>query len=83
VRWHSATDNEEVYGYEVMRSQADVDGPSSELHHHASVRAGSLRYEDTRVVSGMTYTYAVRPYDLAGNRGPLTASAVVRVPDET
>ncbi len=75
VRWHAATDNEEVYGYQLMRAE----GPGIMLHY-ASVRAGSLRYEDTRVVGGVTYRYAVRPYDLAGNRGSLTPSVEVGIP---
>jgi hypothetical protein len=81
VRWHAATDNEEVYGYELMRAEVRVGGSAGMMLHHASVRAGSLRYEDARVVGNTTYRYAVRPYDLAGNRGPLTPSVEVRVPD--
>ncbi len=65
LRWHAATDNEAVYGYQVLRAEGD-----GILVHHASVRAASLRYEDARVVSGVRYRYAVRPYDMAGNRGP-------------
>ncbi len=77
LRWHAATDNEAVYGYELMRSN-----PGSALMlHYASVRAGSLRFEDVRVVGGSTYRYAIRPYDLAGNRGALTPSVEVVVPD--
>ena len=64
---HTATDNEAVYGYQVLR--AEDDGP---LAHHASVRGVSQRYEDTRVLAGVRYRYAVRPYDLAGNRGPVS-----------
>ena len=30
---------------------------------------------------GVTYRYAVRPYDLAGNRGPVSPTVQVRVPD--
>jgi 2,4-dienoyl-CoA reductase-like NADH-dependent reductase (Old Yellow Enzyme family) len=73
LRWHAATDNEAIYGYELLRSESD--GKSAGLLlHHASIRAGSLRFEDARVVSGTTYRYAIRPYDLAGNRGPLSPS---------
>ncbi len=48
---------------------------------HASVRAVSSRYEDARVVAGGRYRYAVRPYDLAGNRGAMSGSIEVAVPD--
>ncbi len=75
LRWHAATDNEEVYGYELLRADA-----SNIMLHHASIRASSLRYEDTRVVAGSTYRYALRPYDLAGNRGPVTPSIAVSIP---
>lgn len=73
--WRAATDDEAVYGYQVLRAEGD--GP---LVHHASVRAASLRYEDARVVGGAAYRYAVLPYDLAGNRGPKSPELDVRVP---
>ncbi len=75
LRWSAATDNEAVYGYQVFRGEA-----GGILSHHASVRAASTRYEDARVVSGGGYRYALRPYDLAGNRGPLSAPIDVVVP---
>lgn len=73
VRWEEAHDDEGLYGYEVLRGE----GESGMLSHVSSVRARSLRFEDTRVLPGDVLRYAVRPYDLAGNRGPL--SLVVRV----
>lgn len=72
LRWHAATDNEAVYGYQVLRAEGD-----GILLHHASVRSASLRYEDARVVSGVRYRYAVRPYDMAGNRGPASPTQSV------
>ena len=66
LRWVAAVDNEGMYGYQVLRGEGD----SGLLSHHASVRERSLRFEDPRVTGGQTYRYAVRPYDLAGNRGP-------------
>jgi 2,4-dienoyl-CoA reductase-like NADH-dependent reductase (Old Yellow Enzyme family) len=81
LRWHAATDNEGVYGYQLMRAEVHASAGGIMLHF-ASVRAGSLRYEDTRVVGGVTYRYAIRPYDLAGNRGRLTPSVEVCVPAE-
>jgi 2,4-dienoyl-CoA reductase-like NADH-dependent reductase (Old Yellow Enzyme family) len=76
VRWQAATDNEAVYGYQVFRAEGD----GGILRHHASVRAASTRYEDARVTVGATYRYAVRPYDLAGNRGPMSPAVLVLVP---
>jgi dimethylglycine catabolism A len=75
LRWKAATDNEAMYGYQVLRGEGAL------LVHHASVRALSARYEDARVMPGATYRYAVRPYDLAGNRGPVSPTVEVRVPD--
>jgi 2,4-dienoyl-CoA reductase-like NADH-dependent reductase (Old Yellow Enzyme family) len=75
LRWKSATDEAGMYGYQVFRGEGPL------LVHHASVRALSARYEDARVVAGATYRYAVKPYDLAGNRGPMSATVQVRVPD--
>ncbi|MBX3187587.1 MAG: NADH:flavin oxidoreductase [Labilithrix sp.] len=74
LRWKAATDNEAMYGYQVFRAEGGL------LVHHASVRARSERYEDARVTPGATYRYAVRPYDLAGNRGPMSPTIEVSVP---
>lgn len=75
LRWKAATDAGGMYGYQVFRAEAPA-----EPTHHASVRALSTRYEDNRVVPGATYRYAVRPYDLAGNRGPMSDVVEVAVP---
>ncbi len=85
LRWSPATDNEAIYGYQVFRSEHVGATPGRDvlprpLGHHASVRAASTRYEDTMVLPGATYRYAVRPYDMAGNRGPMTATVEVVVP---
>jgi 2,4-dienoyl-CoA reductase-like NADH-dependent reductase (Old Yellow Enzyme family) len=77
VRWSAATDNEAVYGYQVFRGEGD-----GGLLHGASVRGKSMRFEDPSVVGGMRFRYAVRPYDLAGNRGPMSPTATVDVPLE-
>ena len=77
LRWQSASDNEAMYGYQVFRAERVATG--GVLVHHASVRAVSTRYEDNRVVAGGEYRYAIRPYDLAGNRGPMTETIEVRV----
>lgn len=77
VRWEKAFDDEGLYGYEVLRGA----GESGLLVHVASVREKSQRYEDPRVTLGEVWRYAVRPYDLAGNRGPLSESVRVTVSD--
>ena len=74
LRWAAATDNEGVYGYEIFRGPA-----GAAIAHHASVRAGSLRFEDARVLPGESYSYVVRPYDMAGNRGPRSPLITVTV----
>ena len=76
LQWAKATDNEGVYGYQVLRAIAD-----GELAHVASVRGVSQRYEDARVAGGTSYRYAVVPYDLAGNRGDRSAELTVHVPE--
>lgn len=78
LKWIAATDNEAVYGYQVFRAEGD----DAMLAHHSSVRAASTRFEDARVLGGCTYRYALRPYDLAGNRGPMSDSVRVQIPDE-
>ncbi len=73
--WAAATDNEGVYGYQVLRGEGE--GP---LVHLGSTRAASTRFEDAGVAGGVTHRYAIRPYDLAGNLGPLSPEANVSVP---
>jgi len=80
LRWRAATDNEAMYGYQVFRAEDVAGAGRGLLLHHASVRARSERYEDARVMPGVSYRYAVRPYDLAGNRGPMTPTVTVHVP---
>jgi len=78
LRWKAATDNERMYGYQVFRAE----GAGAPLAHFASTRAASSRFEDARVIGEETYSYALRPYDLAGNHGPITSRVTVRVPSE-
>ncbi len=78
LQWHAATDNEAVYGYQVLRTnEAGI------FVHVASVRAASTRYEDTRVLPGESYRYQVRPYDMAGNRGPLSETVGAAIPRDS
>ncbi len=80
LRWKAATDNEAMYGYQVLRGE-ELGTKGAMLAHHASVRALSTRYEDGRVRAGATYRYAVRPYDLAGNRGAVSLTVQITVPE--
>jgi 2,4-dienoyl-CoA reductase-like NADH-dependent reductase (Old Yellow Enzyme family) len=66
--WKRASDNEEVYGYEVLRAEGD-----GEPVHVTTVKGCS--YNDYDVVAGVRYTYQVRAYDLAGNRSPACGPA--------
>lgn len=75
VNWDHATDNEAIYGYQLFRAESD-----GVLLHRASVRGVSTRYEDVRVLGGGKYRYAVRPYDLAGNRGPMSPTIAIEIP---
>jgi 2,4-dienoyl-CoA reductase-like NADH-dependent reductase (Old Yellow Enzyme family) len=77
LRWKAATDNEAIYGYQVMRAVGD-----GVLLHYSSARGASTRFEDPRVVGGTRYRYAVRPYDLAGNHGPMSPTVACAVPRE-
>jgi len=81
LRWKAATDADGMYGYQVFRGEEIGAAGPAMLVHHASVRALSARYEDARVMPGAKYRYAVRPYDLAGNRGPMSATVQVAIPD--
>lgn len=74
LRWRAASDDDGMYGYQIFRAEDD-----GLLLHHASVRAASTRYDDVRVLAGVRYRYAVRPYDLAGNRGPMSETVSVTV----
>lgn len=77
LRWHAASDNEAMYGYEVRRAEGD-----GHFMHYASVRAASERFEDAHVAPGEHLRYQVVPYDLAGNRGPESEVVEVSVPSD-
>src|ERR1700722_6002814 len=77
LKWSAAKDNEAVYGYQVFRAEGD-----GVLVHFSSARAASTRFEDARVIGGVKYKYALRPYDLGGNHGPMSPSVSVAIPDE-
>lgn len=75
LRWRPATDNEEVYGYEVYRSEAQ-----GEFVHLATSRGSMSSFIDASVVGGRSYRYRVRAFDLAGNRSEDSNVAEVNVP---
>lgn len=72
LHWDAATDNEAVYGYDVLRGVGD--GP---LEHLRSVRGPRTSFSDEKAVHGERYRYAVRAYDLAGNRSALSEELAV------
>jgi 2,4-dienoyl-CoA reductase-like NADH-dependent reductase (Old Yellow Enzyme family) len=73
LTWEAAIDDEGLYGYEVFRSIND--GPFAHL-------ASSLTtsHVEAHALAGNRYAYCVRPYDLAGNRGPKSNLAEITIP---
>jgi hypothetical protein len=62
LNWEKATDNEDVMGYEIWRSE---DG-GKQFSHLYSVQV--TMYTDNLAMSGRQYAYYIRAYDLAGNK---------------
>lgn len=76
LRWRRATDNEGVYGYDILRSQSG--GP---LKHLWAVRGDMQpRYEDGAAAAGARYAYVVQAYDFAGNRSEPSNRVEVDIP---
>ncbi|MGH7163211.1 MAG: NADH:flavin oxidoreductase, partial [Planctomycetota bacterium] len=65
LEWTPAEDRGGVYGYLVLRAEAD--GP---FRHIDSARGVAHRFEDASALGGVTYRYQVVAYDMAGNRSP-------------
>lgn len=63
LAWEAAVDSHEMYGYDILRS---ING--GEFEHLYAVN--KTTHKDEKLLAGNTYAYLVRPYDLAGNRGP-------------
>ena len=59
LEWNASTDNVSVSGYEIYRDGIKI-GDST-----------SLRYTDTGLSANITYSYAVKAYDAAGNRSDI------------
>lgn len=80
LAWAKATDNEAMYGYELQREKLLTGAKPSEANwvHYASIRAATSHFEDSRVAEGELLAYRVRPYDLAGNRGPWSDIVSIR-----
>jgi len=74
--WKAAADSDGVYGYEILRSE------NGEAEIHLTTVKG-CSYNDYDVVAGVTYTYRVRAYDLAGNRSEESdpAKAILSYPE--
>lgn len=61
LKWETATDDEEVMGYDVFRSENGLD-----YERIYAVKRPS--YQDNTAFSGNSYSYFVRAYDIAGNK---------------
>ena len=70
LTWEIALDAEGMYGYEVFRSIND--GPFTHL-----TSSKTTSHVDEHALAGNRYAYFVRPYDLAGNRGPHSNTAEI------
>lgn len=73
LNWEKATDNEEVAGYEIWRSE---DGKN--FRHLYSVQV--TMYTDNLAMSGRRYHYYIRAYDLAGNKSVPSNTVTTEVP---
>jgi hypothetical protein len=63
LEWPAASDDHEVYGYLIERSEDE--GP---WLHVYSLRGVATRYDDSAALGDATYRYRVTAYDLSGNR---------------
>ncbi len=75
LSWVASTDNVGVTGYRVFRNGAQV------------ATSTTTAYQDTGLIPGTTYTYAVSAYDAAGNdsaqSATVTATTQTQPPDTT
>jgi 2,4-dienoyl-CoA reductase-like NADH-dependent reductase (Old Yellow Enzyme family) len=72
LEWTPAEDKDGVYGYMVLRSEAE--GP---WLHIDSARGVSHRFDDPSALGGSPYRYRIVAYDRAGNRSaPLGPVAI-------
>ncbi|RJE82831.1 DUF4434 domain-containing protein [Paenibacillus sp. 1011MAR3C5] len=73
LNWSSSTDNTGVVGYQIYRN--------SELVYADYTAAAS--FVDKQLTPGISYTYAVRAFDAAGNLSALSSSVSVTTPAGT
>ncbi len=64
--WTASTDNIAVVGYNIYRGGVKIDSTISAV------------YEDLAVTPEITYSYAVRAYDLQGNLSPSSATLSIK-----
>lgn len=76
LKWRAATDNEQVYGYDIWRSAND-----GEFERIDAVPAPVTRYQDGSSIKGVPYRYYVQGYDLAGNRTSPSAAVFSEILD--
>ena len=72
LSWQAATDNVGVAGYSVFRNGSAV----------ATLGPGVLTYADTGLGHGVTYSYTVTAFDVAGNTSPQSSPASATTPDD-
>jgi len=75
LRWRAASDNEEVYGYEVFRAEGE-----GTFAHLATSRGAMTSLIDASVVGGRAYRYRLVAFDLGGNRSVQSDVAACAVP---
>ena len=73
LTWEKAIDPQGVYGYEIFRS---VNGGA--FAHLTTSKTAS--HVEEYALAGNTYTYFVRPYDFAGNRGVDSNETTIEIP---
>jgi len=73
LAWPAAAAEHGVYGYELLRAVGD--GPLRRL-----TSSSTTRHADELALAGCRYRYAVRAYDLAGQRSAPLGEALVDVP---
>ena len=74
LNWDKATDNEQVAGYEIYRSE----NGGTHFDHIYTVTVSM--YSDNMAQSGRAYQYYLRAYDLAGNKSAPSNIVSVEVP---
>ena len=73
LTWEKANDPQGIYGYEIFRSVNN--GPFAHL-----TTSKTASHVEEYALAGNSYSYYVRAYDFAGNRGPDSNQTKVEIP---